>query len=117
MGRESSSASAVSIRNSPLQALPSTLVISRHSHSNGGPAALVAPFFSFRHARCDCAVRRNEMPTFPRTKKMTRFSLTSRVNHLFLGALAIVLVAASVTSAQSDPTESLSFRGPFYQPV
>jgi hypothetical protein len=57
------------------------------------------------------------MLTFPRTKKMTRFSLTSRVNRPFLGGLAIVLVAASVTIAQSDPTESLSFRGPFYQPV
>jgi hypothetical protein len=48
---------------------------------------------------------------------MKRFSLTSRMNHLFLSGLAIVLVSASVTSAQSDPTESLSFRGSFYQPV
>ncbi len=48
---------------------------------------------------------------------MTTFSLQNRVSRLRLSAVAVILLSASVVSAQSDPTAALSYQGPYYQPA
>ena len=50
-------------------------------------------------------------------RKMTVFSLPSRVNRLALLSLSILLVSVSTAAAQSDPNAPLAPNRPFYQPV